>query len=59
MFIVRVCHLKADTTPRDIKNLSPHYPAMLMARSLTELLSKWDADRQSQLASSLPLDKVV
>ena len=58
-FMVRFHLPKANTMPRGIKNLSPYYPAMLMARSLTELLREWDAGRLPQVASGLLVEKVV
>jgi len=36
-----------------------YYPAMLVARSLTELLHEWDAGKLPQVASSLLVEKVV
>lgn len=59
LFIVRFHLPKANAIPRGMKNLSPYYPTMLMARSLTELLHEWDAGKLPQVASSLLVEKVV
>jgi len=50
---------KANTVPRRTQNLSPYYPAMLMARSLGTLLYEWEVGRLPQVANSLLVKKVV
>lgn len=44
---------------RCVKNLSPYYPAMLMVRSLAELLCTLEAGRLPEVAASLFTERVV
>lgn len=49
----------ADNMPSPGQNLSQYYPAMLLARSLIELLRAWDGNRFPELPRTLLQEKAI